>query len=454
MVLRFGQSRAEDVATLIARKNYSKAIEVIREQLKTQRADARLRLQLGDVLALAGRDKDAVQVLAPLADEFAREGFAAKAVAILKKIQKLDPGRRDVDAKLATLIEQKQRHATVVLPLVPPPLARASFEIGMEEIGFQAPAADARSQPLAAPVETEPLPAPSPLDGELVLDQSGPELDLSPVVSPKPVAPPAPPAPPVAPVVAPAPALAAPREPALAMPGSVPHAAGARAAATVFDQDLFTEDPDLLIEPDEDAGFPFVDVTLVEPEPETPAQAPPDEPDPMSDNAFADELLSLVDDAFKGIPGGADGVPMPDHDVGSPEGGSQIVVSPLFKDFSVDEMVAVIQGLELLTFEPRQIILREGQPGDSMYMLTAGTVKAYVRRADGKQALVGELAEGAFFGEAAVLTGQPRNATVVAATHCELLELDRATLDGITASHPHVRDVLEEFARERLARRG
>ena len=37
-------------------------------------------------------------LLIPLADQFAREGFAAKAVSILKKIQKIDPGRRDASA--------------------------------------------------------------------------------------------------------------------------------------------------------------------------------------------------------------------------------------------------------------------------------------------------------------------------------------------------------------------
>lgn len=428
MVLRFGQSKAEDVATLIARKNYSKAIETIREQLKTQRADARLRLQLGDVLALAGRDKEAVQILAPLADEFAREGFAAKAVAILKKIQKLDPGRRDVDAKLAALIEQKQRHATVVLPLVPPPSARDSFEIGIEEIGLAPPPDAPRpSDPVALVAARAPAPAaprsPAP---EFVLEQGGDELDLGfGGAAPAPVAPAPPPSAP--------PARAATPD----------H--GPRSAAVVLDQDLFMEDPDLLVEPDPEPAV------VAEPLVEADA-ATPDTGDPMSDNAFADELLSLVDAAFKDVPGGDDGVPMPDHDVGSP--GGQIVVSPLFKDFSVDEMVAVIQGLRLLTFEPRQIILREGQPGESMYMLTAGTAKAYVRGADGRQALVGELDEGAFFGEVAVLTGGPRTATVVAATHCELLELDRPTLDEITARHPHVRDVLEQFARERLARRG
>ncbi len=126
------------------------------------------------------------------------------------------------------------------------------------------------------------------------------------------------------------------------------------------------------------------------------------------------------------------------------------MVSPLFRDFSVDEMVAVIQGLKLLTFERGQAILREGQPGGSLYTLTSGRVRAFKKDpATGKQSQLGDLKEGAFFGEMSILTGQPRMASVVALTRCELLELDRATLDGITKTHPHVWDVLREFAEKR-----
>jgi CRP-like cAMP-binding protein len=132
-----------------------------------------------------------------------------------------------------------------------------------------------------------------------------------------------------------------------------------------------------------------------------------------------------------------------------PAAGRQLVVSPLFKDFSVDEMVAVIQGLRLLTCAPRKIILRQGDPGDSLYMLTSGRVRAFVKNAQGKQTPLADLAEGAFFGEMSILTGKPRSASIVAVTDCELLELDRATLDRIVASHPHVMDVLKEFARAR-----
>ena len=97
------------------------------------------------------------------------------------------------------------------------------------------------------------------------------------------------------------------------------------------------------------------------------------------------------------------------------------------------------------------VILREGQGGGSLYMLTSGRVRAFKKGADGKQNPLGDLKEGAFFGEMSILTGQPRMASVVALARCELLELDRPTLDGITKTHPHVWDVLREFAEKRRA---
>src|SRR3977135_2255574 len=130
-----GQGKGEDVGALIAKKNYTRAIEVIREQLLTQRNDTRLRLQLADVLVSAGKNKEAVTILLPLADEFAKDGFAAKAISILKKVQKIDPGRRDIDSRLATLIQDKQRMATVIAPAP----SGGALELGMEEIGFEPP---------------------------------------------------------------------------------------------------------------------------------------------------------------------------------------------------------------------------------------------------------------------------------------------------------------------------
>ncbi len=453
MALSFG-SKPEDVMSLIARKNYAKAIEVLRGQIEANRHDPRLRLQLGDVLVSAGKDREAVGILAPLAEEFARDGFAAKAIAVLKKIQKIDPGRRDIEARLASLIQDKQRVAVAASPA-------SSYEIGMEEIGLEFPVgrpdADA-AEPVASASETavsaepEPLPESEPL----------PELDLmAPREPPLSLVPPSMPLPPEEPpslsslpvpdetlaLAEPEPLSLEPSSPAIEegappplplVPPEVP--AAARAVSVI-------EDPDLLYLDDvTEEGGPVEPEVEVVPE----VEAEPENANPMSDSRFADELQALVDVAFLAPAASSDepGAPVP-----RAPGGSQIVVSPLFRDFSVDEMVAVIAGLNLLSFERGDVILREGQPGDSLYMLTSGMVRAFRKGPGGKQERVADLHEGAFFGEVSILTGGPRTATVAALTRCELLELDRATLDSIRASHPHVWDVLEEFARQRTAKR-
>ena len=399
-------AKDDDVAGLIARKQYAKAIELIRAQLQTGHPDPRLRMQLADALVLAGRDREGVMILVSLADDFAKEGFAAKAIAVLKKIQKLDPGRRDIEAKLAGLIETRQRAAATLLPVVPPP---GMPEIGMEEIGFES----LPGGPLAVPADRSPSP---PLSFGIEEAGAAPETGLS-------------------------------FEPAEA-PALVPVS-----PAPVEDRDLLLGD--------EAEGDGFLDglEPLVEAEPgldlelEALDGAPVSESAPapaksVVDGTFANELLSVIDELFPSgmIADVAGGQARPGE---APATGTQIVVSPLFKDFSVDEMVAVIQGLRLLTCAPRKVILRQGDPGDSLYMLTSGRVRAFVKNAQGKQTPLADLAEGAFFGEMSILTGKPRSASIVAVTDCELLELDRATLDRIVASHPHVMDVLKEFARAR-----
>ena len=124
--------------------------------------------------------------------------------------------------------------------------------------------------------------------------------------------------------------------------------------------------------------------------------------------------------------------------------GPGLLASPLFEDFSDDELLAVIRGLRLLTFEAGDVIITEGEPGQSLFVLTTGTVKVFLRDPAGRNVALCPLGEGAFFGEIATLSGRPRSATVTAASRCELLELDKAALDAILAVHPRVRAVLEE----------
>ena len=80
----------------------------------------------------AGRIEEAVPVLLGLADEFAADGFVAKAVAILKRVDRVQPGRADIAERLEKLVHQQKRVANLPLPS---PRPSATPEFGMEELG-------------------------------------------------------------------------------------------------------------------------------------------------------------------------------------------------------------------------------------------------------------------------------------------------------------------------------
>jgi hypothetical protein len=133
MALAWFGAKQESLGELIARKKYGRALDVLRTQFRGGARDPRLRMQLADVLVLAGRPKEAAPILVGLADEYAREGFAAKAIAVLKKLQKIAPGQPEVEARLAELLHA--RMGARVAPAAAPEPA-GGLEIGMEEIGI------------------------------------------------------------------------------------------------------------------------------------------------------------------------------------------------------------------------------------------------------------------------------------------------------------------------------
>ena len=124
--------------------------------------------------------------------------------------------------------------------------------------------------------------------------------------------------------------------------------------------------------------------------------------------------------------------------------------SPLFSDFSADELAAVIHGLDLRSFEPGDLVVSQGEPGQSLFVVASGTVKVWVRELEGRSRYVRSLGEGDFFGEVSLLTGRPRTATVTAATRADLLELGWSRVEEIVRDHPRVADVLRAFCDQRL----
>jgi serine/threonine-protein kinase len=99
-------------------------------------------------------------------------------------------------------------------------------------------------------------------------------------------------------------------------------------------------------------------------------------------------------------------------------------------------------------FRAGQIIVREGEVGDSAYIISDGQCEVY-RIEDGEKRPLRELGPGEVFGETAVLTRKPRTATVAAISDVTLKVVTSASLDNELSRNPwleaFVRSLAERF---------
>jgi voltage-gated potassium channel len=119
---------------------------------------------------------------------------------------------------------------------------------------------------------------------------------------------------------------------------------------------------------------------------------------------------------------------------------------PLFERLDAGALAEVVGMLRARTIAAGTTIIRRGERGDAMYMIAAGGVE--VGTAD---ALVRILNEGDFFGEMALLSREPRTATVTALSTVDLLVLDAVDFHRLGERMPQVRGEVERVARERAA---
>lgn len=104
-----------------------------------------------------------------------------------------------------------------------------------------------------------------------------------------------------------------------------------------------------------------------------------------------------------------------------------------------------------LEYGPEQAIVRQGDSGETLYLVARGEVSVRIRTAAGdKQVAV--LGRGALFGEMSVLTGDPRTATVVALGDAALLSVDRDAFHRILTAEPELAQrVAEAISRRKEA---
>jgi glucose-6-phosphate 1-dehydrogenase len=118
---------------------------------------------------------------------------------------------------------------------------------------------------------------------------------------------------------------------------------------------------------------------------------------------------------------------------------------PLFEAADAVLLASLIIALKPVVFQPGDLVIRQGEIGREMYLISRGEVE--VTGGSGK--VVATLGEGDFFGEASLLTSAPRNAMVRAKSYCDFFVLDKSDFKRVLHDHPRFLESLMEIARTR-----
>jgi len=112
--MKIGPTRAaiDSLDAHLAAKDYGKALKAIESELAKNPDQLNLRLRQADILDLSGDRKRAIFILHNVAESQAKDGFYARAIAIYKKILRLDP-EQDVHSQLARVIEEDRKAKTM-----------------------------------------------------------------------------------------------------------------------------------------------------------------------------------------------------------------------------------------------------------------------------------------------------------------------------------------------------
>lgn len=98
---------------------------------------------------------------------------------------------------------------------------------------------------------------------------------------------------------------------------------------------------------------------------------------------------------------------------------------PLFASLSKRELLAISKITRERRYKRNQVIIRAGEQGTTLFLLTSGVIRISIEDGRGKEIILSILYPHDFFGEMALLDGLPRSATVVAVEESEVLLISR-----------------------------
>ncbi|HEY2030323.1 MAG TPA: cyclic nucleotide-binding domain-containing protein [Myxococcales bacterium] len=482
----------DEVTGLLRKGKFDRAADVLEQLARAEPKEMTHRLKLGDTYRRLDQKVKAIAAYQYAARFFGDEGQLIKAIGAVKIILELDPGNGAAQAQLAEMNNRRLGKVTMESAGLRPQSTPAR---NPTELGDAAAAAHAIGT--ANQVELEPGDDDEPLE----LDDGKPSRGVAPARGPvlgknKPEA--RAPGPP--PKIRPAfdlgnneppdlrvpPPIAPPRSgkrshDPIELPPEEPQSAAQKidldpdeigSAALPMPEAPIELDPSVLVPLDEtEAPTAKIPVPAARQATNTPSQplakiavAPRGKTKPsitVSDEIdFEDDEPQTVARPIADLLSGSDEVEVlalaADEEVRNAaknQPAAQRVATkkvPLFDDLSQAAFVELVNKLDFHRHEPGELIIREGDPGRSFYVIAAGQVRIYKTADDGAEMTLARLGEGAFFGEMALLSGAPRTANVVAEEDTELLEVTDVVLRELAGKYPQVVTSLKNFYRQRL----
>lgn len=115
----------------------------------------------------------------------------------------------------------------------------------------------------------------------------------------------------------------------------------------------------------------------------------------------------------------------------------------LFSSLDEDERLLIAEVLEEVRYASGELIIREGEAGNSFFIIDQGEVEVFVNSPSGNRKSLATLSVGDFFGEIALLTGEKRTASVQATLDVRVFRLQKDNFKSVLETRP---DILDEIS--------
>jgi putative ABC transport system ATP-binding protein len=121
----------------------------------------------------------------------------------------------------------------------------------------------------------------------------------------------------------------------------------------------------------------------------------------------------------------------------------------VFSRLTTGTLTNIAEQMQKESHPTATAIIRQGEEGDRFYLIKSGVVDVIVNQGQSNEEKVATLSKGQFFGETALLTGAPRNATVIAVQDGEFYTLDKLHFQAAIESSEPLRKELEKILFQR-----